>query len=911
MKTNLWKILRLLPVFIALNACCVKQGDNGGQAGDNQGELIDSSSLRVVISQVSTIPTNIGINGYSVIRVDNHTATDLYLEGYSFGDEENPNIVAKGFHALKQAVGVIGSHPRVNVAGCNGLIASDNFCTILFTPDNKDGSVVLGMDFKDKDGKKYHAAQLIEYSSLVPQHNHGFYVSNTHIATVLTDSSYSLSIPYVSDNVYESVAISSSIGVLSQSNSCEGGASKGSLCTALLTLPAPNYLDKDSYQNQIIITGTKSGGAVSRAVLTGKTIYGKNGHLAMTRGPLTIKNGNPVVEVNLVNNGVGALTSIIESSALEWRWLAGEMSSVTEKEPDLDKSVSCNNTLLERLPSSLFPGESCKVKFTLKQANLDLRGLESYKVAYDAASPDELDTLAGLETRIYYRGGSAQAFSYDISGDIDLRNVSAGEVLSTSLEVENTGESGLVGISYRAKPVLPDDLIINPNSSSCLAYDKQVLAPQEKCIYAFDYTPASPEGVRENRFTVLAQSDQSVPVSLTPAKSLSIRYSAVEAPTGNSLRIYGADSNNLKIFSNNTSKIERDITLENTGSTDFVLEGITASNWPTTLKMLKTSGNPLAEVNTTSGNYTSETGLTIKPKERAYLRYEYGPTDRDEQGVVQQKILGRFVGTSTLYKFPIVTRYLAEKGGVTVTADSVMINNIWDSAQNKFYLTFGNQATVRFKYSAGELLLSNFLIHDSDLPYGFIVEPKYTTCKTTSLNGTQGQDLKVNTDCYVAYTYLSSLLDHSLYYTAAVDKITTIKPPAYSAGNGVQLNAPDISAAVSLEARPFIKITPTITSQYTYPDGDSTEYTIKFTGLNYASALFGFSDKIIIRPVFDGNEVYKVSEESCEISANNLSCSIRVMRRATDKQAAYTLQFNVSSTKDSSFNSINSSVLLD
>lgn len=911
MKTNLWKILRVLPVFIALNACCVKQGDSGGQAGDNQGELIDSSSLRVVISQVSTIPTNIGVNGYSLIRVDNHTATDLYLEGYSFGNEENLNLVAKGFHALKQAVGVIGSHPRVNVTGCDGLIASDNFCTVLFTPDNKDGSVVLGMDFKDKDGKKYHAAQLIEYSSRVPQHNHGFYVSNTHIATVLTDSSYSLSIPYVSDNVYESVAISSSIGVLSQSNSCEGGASKGSLCTALLTLPAPNYLDMDSYQNQIIITGTRSDGAVSRAVLTVKTIYGKNGHLAMTRGPLTIKNGNPVVEVNLVNNGVGALTSIIESSALEWSWLAGEMSSVTEKEPDLDKSVSCNNTLLERLPSSLYPGESCKVKFTLKQANLDLRGLESYKVAYDAASPDELDTLAGLETRIYYRGGNAQAFSYDISGDIDLRNVSAGEMLSTSLEVENTGESGLVGISYRAEPVLPGNLIINTNSSTCLGYDKQVLAPQEKCIYAFDYTPGSPEGIRENRFTVLAKSNQLVPESLTPAKSLSIRYSAVESPTGNSLRIYGADNNNLKIFSNNTSKIEREITLENTGSTDFVLEGITASNWPTTLKMLKTSGNPLAEVNTTNGNYTSETGLRIKPKERAYLRYEYGPTDRNEQGVVQQKILGRFVGTSTLYKLPIVTRYFAEKGGVTVTAESVMINNILDSLHNnnRFYLTLENKATVIFKYSAGELPLSNFLIHDSDLPYGFMVDDTRTTCSTTSLNGTRGMDLKDS--CNVAYTYLSSLLDHSLYYTAAVDKITTIKPPAYSAGNGVQLNTPDISAAVSLEARPFIKITPTITRQYTYPDGNSTEYTIMFTGLNYASALFGDNDKIIIRPVFDGNEVYKVSEESCEMSANNLSCSIRVMRRAANIKSAYTLQFNVSSTKDSSFNSINSSVLLD
>jgi len=47
------------------------------------------------------------------------------------------------------------------------------------------------------------------------------------------------------------------------------------------------------------------------------------------------------------------------------------------------------------------------------------------------------------------------------------------------------------------------------------------------------------------------------------------------------------------------------------------------------------------------------------------------------------------------------------------------------------------------------------------------------------------------------------------------------------------------------------------------------------------------------------------------MSANNLSCSIRVMRRATNKKAAYILQFNVSSTKDSSFNSINSSVLLD
>lgn len=237
--TTKMKLISCFCLLIALSACG-SSAETGNSEESNPG--IDTRPTRyqgVVISPTSTIPTNLGVSGSHVLKVNNNTGKNLTLKSFELSGSAKTSFFAKSYNALKNAVSAIGYDARLNVVACDTL-ATGSSCTISFTPDETDGSAALKLNFVDDNGNLYPAAQLIEYSSRVQKEN-GFYLNNAQIANISSTNSYSLAIPFVSDDSYESIGVDSRIITLSKSVDCANGASKGAHCTALLTLIKAHY----------------------------------------------------------------------------------------------------------------------------------------------------------------------------------------------------------------------------------------------------------------------------------------------------------------------------------------------------------------------------------------------------------------------------------------------------------------------------------------------------------------------------------------------------------------------------------------------------------------------------------------------------------------------------------------------
>ena len=897
MKTNNLKKVSICLLLLGLGACSASQSSDNqpsvNQANTDSPEVVNHSpqaTKRVVIAQISTIPTNLGVSGRSVIRVDNHTGTNLYLKSAGFGVEKGN---------LKGSLGSSGSGSNVPNT-CEKLLA-DNHCEVFFTPNEADGSKVLSMLFEDKEGKQYHAAQLIEYSSHVPQQDGGFYLSNEHVSVVVTDSSYSLSIPYVSDGDYKSIKLSSEIGALSQSNTCEGGAVKGTLCTAMLTLPAPRVADKNSYNNQISLLGTRSNGTLTRSFVTGIVVFNQNGHLIMSAGPAIIdaRNNTRKVDVNVLNIGVASISNIAATSTYGERFFEEQTFQDGRDYKDISKTYSCTGGGAS-LPTILTPAQSCTVTFTLN--NLDATGSEYYKItSTGGASGTATDSIG---TRVYYRQQAIPTYGYTLSGDVNLQNtLAAGGSIEQTITLTNSGKEDLTtgSSSFKIVPEVPG-LSVDQNKSTCLL--SKALKANWTCTYVISYQPTVPQLLTVSKFTVIAKDKTSE--SIKPERSISIRTSAVDSsnPDALSLNLTQAQSNNLEIFADGKNTVIREFAVTNNGKKDFTITSITTKGWPAGLKMVNTTNATTSLSNSPNGTYNGSS-VKIIAGATIYFAYQYGPVSSPESGYAEQDIKGTFADVSTTYEYKIITKYSAKAAGIITPTGSGAFSvtdqsTIIDSKKNSWRLLKQNRATVTFTYKAAGTPQSGFLVDDADLPFGFMVIPSQTTCPTASRQSTKGT-LAANDSCTVAYDYLSENLDHSVFYTAAVNKSrVSIRQPEYVVDNsskGVNVVKPDNE--ISFEPLSFANVSATATS-------NSNKITITFTGSALSSLVTG-SDSIVIKPAFTAS-VYPESNSTCEINRVKLSCSIVVYKNAS---GSVTLPFTYSLSRHSDYNSFNSSVVLN
>lgn len=902
-------------LLIALSGCGSSFSDVASSAG---GQILGNIRPQaVVISRISTIPTNLGVSGSHTIKVDNHTGKNLTLKSFELSGSATGNIFTRGYSALKSAVGAIGNDSRINVVACGSLFA-DSSCAITFSPNEADGSAALRLNFVDDSGNLYPAAQLLEYSSAVNKQN-GFYVSNAQIADVPSTNSYSIAIPFVSDDEYESIVIDSRIITLSKSVDCANGANIGDHCTALLTLPAADPTS-GGYSNTIKIKGTKVDGSVKYASLTSGTSYNDIANLAITSGPVIIKAESSIKgrqhtltkTINIVNNGVNVATNVSGLSVVADKWLAGVTTSGGDS--FLDKTISCTGGgSLPKLPISLQVAETCEVKFTLN--NPEATGSEDYEVTYSGGVGGT--NLTKTSTKIYYMGLEIPDYKYTLTGNTDFIGVKVKTSVSSSFFVNNVGSQALKNISYNGTP-FPQGMSVDIGASSCSDYSNgKELMSGESCTYSLKYEPTSKAA--ESLFTFTVKAETTANPSKPLSQSRSIKYSATDN-SGNGFVIVNYIKG-LLIFNNGFDKRKDQISIQNTGSTDFTLDKITAKGWSKYLSLegpKKSNTNPLEGIKSTNGEYT-DSKKVIPAGAVADLIYTYGPTTELESGVAQQNFVGRFGNDSNEYSLVNITNYKAISNGVIVTSESVIpgISGGVTGKDNEFFLTKANQIKVQFKYAAGTQDKKGFLVNDSNLPFGFMVNKTATICPTAS-KGDTPRIFKANESCLVSYTFLASELNHSLFYTAATSGgAISINAPSYSIndGTGVHVVTSTGAAETTLTPKPFVRVGAKPTK-----GKDNNVYTITFTASDHApykllSSSASANGQVIVTLIFnDDQKVIPRNNRSCTITQplNNdatATCSIEVTKIATSSDDV-SIPFNYSSTIDGDFNSVNSSVTL-
>ena len=893
--------------LIALSGCG-GNAERGSVSTSREEVVVSKRPQTVVISRVSTIPTNIGSSYKHTIKIDNNTGKNLTLQSFKLSDSAKTSLISGGYSTPKLAKDAVGYDSRISVATCSNLAAGSS-CSISFTPDKQNGSVALKLNFVDDRNNLYPAAQLLEYSSDVNEQD-GFYVSNAQIGDVATTNNYSIAIPFISDDAYKSIEINSQIITLSKSLDCKNGAMKGQHCTALLTLPAADP-KSGGYRNIITIKGTKANGETREARLQTGTTYNDTAHLAITSGPIIIKatpqnnrNQSLTKNIQIVNNGVNKATNISD--------LYHTKLNSSNKDEVLTKTMTCdgNPNNLNALPTDLDSADICTVSFTLNDTQAN--GYADYKVSYtngiNGATPTTTSTL------VYFMGLTQPNYAFTITGNADAEDIGINSSVSSTLKVTNTGTNDLVNINGTLKA--KDWSISNSTCGS------GKLEPGNSCTYTLTYAPTSEQKTSYLTFEITAGTDDS-----TITGSRIITYSA--KTNGDGLIII-SKSSGYSIFSNNQDFREARVLIQNTGNEDFNLNSITTTNWSshlTTSVPNEHDGitNPLNGAPITDGTLEAGSTYTIGSKQVAALDYKYGPTSQAESGRASQVFNGNFSnGSNSQYSTTHYINYQSVLAGIKVTKEDIAfgIKSIDTTDNNPFYLTSDNQATVIFKYTAIGENVHGFLVNDSYLPFGFMVDSSGTTCPTTSKNDT-ASTIVANNSCVVKYVYLATELSNSIFYTMAVSTTTTITAPSYSIAENneihvVQPYGDDVSSkltATSFMSGADIEYDRNKNETTNFNDGKATKMELIFiTGVDYDLKELDIKITPKLPPGFYSQQTFCKIHTSLIRDENNYgvySCPITVFNTTGNNNAldgtAIEVNYSIEGN-NSDFNSLNSRV---
>lgn len=899
---------------IILNAC-----GNSGSVSQVAPDFPATTKVKTKVVAISTspiIPTQDGVNIDHKLHIDNHTDKKLILiETYLSGATQAQAVVES-----KSA--------KVNALACT-VLDVDGACTIGFTPKELDGSSVVKLTFKDDEGKLYTAAQLLEYSSSIDKISptDGFYVSNSNIQHIQSTNHYTLSIPFISDNDYESVTVSSRIITLTNNVSCANGASKGSHCTALLTFPSA---PEAGYSNSVSIQGITTSGTPYFANLTSTSSYNDIAHLAITSSTQVIKAVSGQIEslkktINIVNTGVVPAINVKGESLDPQSTLFGVNGAASY----LKKEITCNSKSVANLPAVIDPAQSCEITFLLNNENAT--GSEDYSVSYqDGVDGGKITTTS---TKIYYRGLEVPDYAYIVTaGYNNLSGTQVGESVTTTLHVINTGTKAIQQITIPT--TLPTGLTIDKNASTCEAYGANGMSLESGnfCTYALRYAPPK-QAVQDASNVVIdisAKSTALQPSEIIPKQSVSLYYSSVKS--GNGLIIVN-NSKGYLIFADGKDKRISTVLIQNTGATTFNLTAIIlkAKTWSPKLTMIAPNmidgvNNSFSALGDTAskGEKSDISDVSIANGAIAALEYKYGPTDEVESGLAIQELVGVFSGTgadsSAVFKLVNNTGYKAIKGGIQVTLDSVKLKDA-PITNYSFDLFSTNPIYVIFKYTAGTEKITGFRVNDSNLPFGFTPDTTATTCpttsKSTSADAADAGVLENGTSCSAAYFFMDpKLLNHSLFYTAATSRSDLkFNPPPYTIAADTKDGGKTTTAihvvtpaesSVTLKPSAFANISAKGVSEKV-PNNATVKKTIVTFNIVSISEVAKAKD-IVVKPSLPASFWFE-SAANCTITSpgSDSSCSIVI---ASPLAVESSIPFTYSSAERPDYNAINSAVTI-
>ena len=282
-------------------------------------------------------------------------------------------------------------------------------------------------------------------------------------------------------------------------------------------------------------------------------------------------------------------------------------------------------------------------------------------------------------------------------------------------------------------------------------------------------------------------------------------------------------------------------------------------------------------------------------------------TTTPKQGVLQQRLNFTYPGSPAEYE--VLTPYEATSIHTAITVTTVMeIQNVDGvhvplTSTALFQLTKATYPRIKFTYKTAGDSVAGFLVNDSDLPFGYVVDATVTTCPTTSRNGnTTGVSL-TSTGCVAAYNYLPPTSSSALFYTAATQAPSTSLPaPKYSLKDGASLKVftpPTTVTAQLTNMSKFANLTATV--EHTELINGLRHVTVKFT----ATAV-PVGQRVSITPNLPITGISTYGSPTCMIVVGSDSCTIEFVRSTAG--APIVVPYVYASTISPEYNAVNATL---
>lgn len=844
------KLKLLLPALaVGMLSACVNSGgssDSGNNSGTGGGGNIQSDAIPgVYISQTSTIPlTNVGGQSF-YLSVSNDTDKSVSLASVS------------ATSAGKTLNGTKTDH--YNAAGCH-ILASKQSCLIEVTPQKTASNFVLNTTFKTVEGKAYDSHQLVQFSDVASVS--GFKVTNNNLQVVKKSSqSFQVAIPFVLDNDYTSLTVKSNVPTLQQNLLCNSNSySKNSSCTAILTLPGGDYLDK------IVISGTEKS-TLKQSTTHKHALNSNSTNTALASVMLGASSGSIA---NIIHNGYNLQLTAGTTKSFNLLNTGLADTNIAAITPSTSSVIiNSSSTCVTGTPLTS-NGSYCTLALdttvTKNNANANVQ------ISFEDGSTKTVNLVE-------IAADPAPGLSITPNGNL-LNTSIAGGSQSLTITIQNNGNTPMSNIAFGHLPsdkftLRPFD---TPNAGTCKTDGTQSLAMNDSCTVVVNYNPTAETPSTTGDFYVTAQyadAKTGDPVSYTDKATF--EYSANHSEATLSLSVNGINqqfgpSNPVTVATinaNNTDSIESTFTLTNTGTE-------TAANVNVdTASLTAQPSVSIASNDCTNTTLTAGSSCSVKVK--------YGPVQTanatsisnvevpvsykksalpDADGASNNFYLN-FSSVVSAIITPVNTPVLPDPAtapGLTQPTPGVNTYNL--------FMTPTNPVTIKYTYkNTGSEIARNFNVDITTAGgnLGMLVDSS-STCPS----GTDKRDLAVDETCDLVLKYIDST------YLAAFGGVNlVVYRPGYSytdTSTLVNVVPADATTPTTLNSINWATV-----AQSGSATGVAGAVTLTFDLSNYIeTANIASGNVTVTLPKLATQGFTAVSSNSCVIASPATSCSINL-----------------------------------
>lgn len=271
----------------------------------------------------------------------------------------------------------------LNVSDCK-VINPYSSCTLHYIPPKMVGEDAMAykLTFNDEQHNLYSLSRVLNTAS-IPALN-GFYVNSSQKLNIVSNKNYTVTIPFlVAEDLQNLKLTSDSSYLVNQKLSCDSRfINKNNSCTATLEFSSGNYTAN------ISVLGMANDQAIRRFNIALSSKIGNPNLMNISNEYLIIDNtesSTHQASLFVLNNGSRNISNVVSS-------VSNTSNAIT------DINYQCNGQNYKQIPSSFFPGDICRVDFSVDPHSKGV--FENFKVTFDQVLGSDLPSA--ISSKIYF-----------------------------------------------------------------------------------------------------------------------------------------------------------------------------------------------------------------------------------------------------------------------------------------------------------------------------------------------------------------------------------------------------------------------------------------------------------------------------------------------------------------------------